>query len=70
MQVLRSYRFREETFEGDLPFLRQASKDIAGPGHRCGVVVGRVASVRGHQIEARAALRANSWAAVTSHLRA
>ena len=68
MQVLRSYRFREETFEGRS--LKRASKDIAGPGHRCGVVVGRVASVRGHQIEARAALRANSWAAVTSHLRA
>ena len=68
MQV--SDRFREEIFEGGVQFLKRASKDIAGPGHRCGVVVGRVASVRGHRIEARAALRANSWAAVTSHLRA
>ena len=68
MQVLRLPRFKEETFEGRSQ--KQASKDIAGPGHRCGVVVGRVASLRGHRIEARAALRANSWAAVTSHLRA
>ena len=43
MQVLRSYRFREEIFEGRT--LKQASKDIAGLGHRCGVVVGRVAYV-------------------------
>ena len=29
MQVLRLPRFREETFEGEIPFLKQASKDIA-----------------------------------------